>query len=265
MDLPDAASRLGAISKRSFLTLAQAVAVCEMSVQHVRGAGTVCKTTMQHLHGPFTVCEMTMQHLHSPFTVCGGTMQHLHSVVAVCETTMQHLRGLSTVCGGTMQHLHSPFTVCETTMQHLRGPFTVCETTMHPLHSLFGVSETIMHPLHSLFGVSARAMPLFVAAEGHLSPVYPEINAQMASECAEEWGERSIASGLPGPPRAPRTRHRGQFHNFSSGALAIMDDFTDWRPLSTGLPCLFISFCASDAPTRQRSHSEGLHPSADGP
>jgi len=47
--------------------------------------------------------------------------------------------------------------------------------------------------------------------------------------------------------------------------LAIMGDFTDWRPLSTGLPCLFISFCASDAPTRQRSHSEGLHPSVDGP
>jgi len=44
-----------------------------------------------------------------------------------------------------------------------------------------------------------------------------------------------------------------------------MDDFTDWRLVSTGPPCLFISFCASDAPTRQRSHSEGLHPFADGP
>ena len=44
-----------------------------------------------------------------------------------------------------------------------------------------------------------------------------------------------------------------------------MDDFTDWHPFSTGLPYLFISFCASDAPTRQRSHSEGLYPFADGP
>ena len=225
--------------------------MCEMSVQHVRGAGTVCKMTMQHLRSPFTVCEMTMQHLHGPFTVCKMTMQHLHSPF--------------TVCGGTMQHLHSPFTVCETTMQHLRGLFTVCETIMQALHSLFGVSEMSMQPLHTLFGISARAMPLFVAAGGHLSPVYPEINAQMASECAEEWGERSIASGLPGPPGASRTRHRGRFHNFSSGALAIMDDFTDWRLLSTCPPCLFISFCASDAPTRQRSHSEGLHPFADGP
>jgi len=44
-----------------------------------------------------------------------------------------------------------------------------------------------------------------------------------------------------------------------------MDDFTDWRLVSAGPPCLFISFCALDAPTRQRSHSEGLHPFADGP
>ena len=124
-DLPDAAKPFGRHPERFLSPLAQAVAVCEMSVQHVRGAGTVCEMTMQHLHGLFTVCKMTMQHLHSPFTVCGGTMQHLHN----------------------------PFTVCGGTMQHLRGLFTVCEMIMQALHSLFGVSEMIMQPLRSLFGV----------------------------------------------------------------------------------------------------------------
>ena len=124
-DLPNAAKPFGSYSERSLSPLAQAVAVCETSVQHLRGTGKVCETIMQRLHGPFTVCEMTMQHLHSPFTVCGGTMQHL--------------RG--------------PFTVCETTMQHLRGLFTVCETIMQALHSLFGVSEMTMQALHSLFTV----------------------------------------------------------------------------------------------------------------
>ncbi len=116
--------------KKDRAGLAQLVAVCEMSVQHLRGAGTVCKMTMQRLHGLFTVCKMTVQHLHSPFTVCGETMQHLHSPFTVCETIMQHLHGL--------------FTVCETIMQHLHGPFTVCETAMQPLHSLVAVCA----PLH---------------------------------------------------------------------------------------------------------------------
>mgnify|MGYP001018706155 CR=1 FL=1 len=111
--------------KKDRAGLAQPVAVCEMSVQHLRGAGTVCKMTMQRLHGLFTVCKMSVQHLHSPFTVCKMTVQHLHSPF--------------TVCGGTMQHLHSPFTVCETIMQHLHSPFTVCETIMQHLHSLVAV------------------------------------------------------------------------------------------------------------------------------
>ena len=98
--------------KKDRAGLAQPVAVCEMSVQHLRGAGTVCKMTMQHLHGLFTVCKMTMQHLHSPFTVCEMTMQHLHSPFTVCGGTMQHLHGLFTVCETIMQHLHSLFTVC---------------------------------------------------------------------------------------------------------------------------------------------------------
>ena len=102
--------------KKDRAGLAQPVAVCEMSVQHLRGAGTVCKMTMQHLHGLFTVCKMTVQHLHSPFTVC--------------EMTMQHLHGPFTVCGETMQHLHSPFTVCETIMQPLHSLVAVCA----PLH-----------------------------------------------------------------------------------------------------------------------------------
>ena len=127
-DLPDAAKPFGSHPERFLSPLAQAVAVCEMSVLHVRGAGTVCKMTMQHLHGLFTVCEMTMQHLLGPFTVCGGTMQHLHSPF--------------TVCGGTMQHLHSVVAVCETTMQHLRGLSTVCEMIMQALHSLFGVCDS---------------------------------------------------------------------------------------------------------------------------
>ena len=49
MDLPDAAKPFGSYSERSLLPLAQAVAVCEMSVQHLRGAGKVCETTMQRL------------------------------------------------------------------------------------------------------------------------------------------------------------------------------------------------------------------------
>ena len=138
-DLPNAAKPFGSHPERFLLPLAQAVAVCETSVQHVRGAGTVCKTTMQHLCGLFTVCKMSVQHLRSPFTVC--------------KTTMQHLRSPFTVCGGTMQHLRGPFTVCETTMQHLRGLFTVCGGTMQHLHTPFTVCETIMQALHSLFGV----------------------------------------------------------------------------------------------------------------
>ena len=142
-DLPDAAKPFGGHPERSLLPLAQAVAVFEMSVQHVRGAGTVCKMTMQHLHSPFTVCGGTMQHLHSPFTVCKMTMQHLHSPF--------------TVCGGTMQHLHSVVAVCETTMQHLRGLFTVCETTMQALHSLFTVCDFGSHaPGECLASLSQR-------------------------------------------------------------------------------------------------------------
>ena len=121
--------------KKDRAGLAQPVAVCEMSVQHLRGAGTVCKMTMQHLHGLFTVCKMSVQHLHSPFTVCEMTMQHLHSPF--------------TVCGETMQHLHSPFTVCGGTMQHLHGLFTVCETAMQPLHSLVAVCAPAPLPEHS--------------------------------------------------------------------------------------------------------------------
>ena len=98
--------------KKDRAGLAQPVAVCEMSVQHLRGAGTVCKMTMQHLHGLFTVCKMTVQHLHSPFTVCEMTMQHLHSLAAVCETAMQPLHSLVAVCETTMQPLHSLAAVC---------------------------------------------------------------------------------------------------------------------------------------------------------
>gem|GEM_PF-575521 len=112
--------------KKDRAGLAQPVAVCEMSVQHLRGAGTVCKMTMQHLHGLFTVCKMSVQHLHSPFTVCEMTMQHLHSPFTVCGETMQHLHSPFTVCETIMQHLHSLFTVCGGTMQHLHGLFTVC-------------------------------------------------------------------------------------------------------------------------------------------
>ena len=115
--------------KKDRAGLARPVAVCEMSVQHLRGAGTVCKMTMQHLHGLFTVCKMTVQHLHSPFTVC--------------EMTMQHLHGPFTVCGGTMQPLHSLVAVCETAMQHLHSVVAVCETAMQPLHSLAAVCAPV--------------------------------------------------------------------------------------------------------------------------
>ena len=123
--------------KKDRAGLAQPVAVCEMSVQHLRGAGTVCKMTMQHLHGLFTVCEMTMQHLHGLFTVCKMTVQHLHSPFTVCGGTMQHLHGLFTVCEMIMQHLHGLFTVCGGTMQHLHGLVAVCapvprRLTIHP-------------------------------------------------------------------------------------------------------------------------------------
>ena len=57
--------------------LAQPVAVCEMSVQHLRGAGTVCKMTMQRLHGLFTVCKMTVQHLHGLVAVCAPVPRYL--------------------------------------------------------------------------------------------------------------------------------------------------------------------------------------------
>ena len=116
-DLPDAAKPFGSHPERSLSSLAQAVTVSEMNVQHLCGAGKVCETTMQHLRGPFTVCKTTMQHLRGPFTVC--------------ETTMQHLRGLFTVCGVTMQHLLGLFTVCETIMQALRSLFGVCDFGSH--------------------------------------------------------------------------------------------------------------------------------------
>ena len=63
-------NRLGGIPKGFFHPLAQAVAVCEMSVQHLHSVVAVCETTMQHLHTPFTVCETIMQALHSLFGVC---------------------------------------------------------------------------------------------------------------------------------------------------------------------------------------------------
>ena len=131
--------------KKDRAGLAQPVAVCEMSVQHLRGAGTVCKMTMQHLHGLFTVCKMSVQHLHSPFTVC--------------EMTMQHLHGPFTVCGGSMQHLH--------------GLFAVCETIMQPLHSLVAVCETAMQPLHSLAAVCAP--PLHVPGQIRRRPQTPRL------------------------------------------------------------------------------------------
>ena len=91
--------------KKDRAGLAQPVAVCEMSVQHLRGAGTVCKMTMQHLHGLFTVCKMSVQHLHSPFTVCETIMQHLHSLVAVCAPVPRRLiiRPRPGPSGGRMQ------------------------------------------------------------------------------------------------------------------------------------------------------------------
>ena len=144
-DLPNAAKPFGSHPERSLLSLAQAVTVSEMNVQHLRGTGKACETIMQRLLGPFTVCKTTMQHLRGPFTVCEMTMQHLRSPFTVCGGTMQHLRGPFTVCETTMQHLHTPFTVCETTMQGLRGPFTVSEMTMQALHSLFGVCDFGSH------------------------------------------------------------------------------------------------------------------------
>ena len=78
-------SRLGAILKGLFHPFAQAVAVCEMSVQHLRGVVAVCETTMQHLRGLFTVCETTMQALHSLFGVSEMIMQALHSLFGVCD------------------------------------------------------------------------------------------------------------------------------------------------------------------------------------
>ena len=131
-DFPDAAKPFGRHPERFLSPLAQAVAVCEMSVQHVRGAGKVCETTMQRLRGPFTVCETIMQHLRGPFTVCKMTMQHLHSPFTACCGTMQHLHSLFTVCGGTMQHLHSPFGVSEMIMQALRSLFGVCNSDHTP-------------------------------------------------------------------------------------------------------------------------------------
>ena len=136
-DLPNAAKPFGGHPERSLLPLAQAVAVFEMSVQHVRGAGTVCK--------------MTMQHLHSPFTVCGGTMQHLHSVVAVCETTMQHLRGLFTVCETTMQALHSLFGVSEMIMQALHSLFGVCDSDHTPGGRLASLSQRLCRQISRSF------------------------------------------------------------------------------------------------------------------
>ena len=144
--------------KKDRAGLAQPVAVCEMSVQHLRGAGTVCEMTMQRLHGLFTVCKMSVQHLHSPFTVCEMTMQHLHSLVAVCETAMQHLHSLVAVCETAMQPLHSVVAVCETAMQPLHSLAAVYETAMQPLHSLVAVCETTMQPLHSLAAVCETAM-----------------------------------------------------------------------------------------------------------
>ena len=85
-DLPDAAKPFGSHSERSLLPLAQAVAVSEMSVQHLLGAGKVCEMTMQRLCGSFTVCGGTMQHLHTPFTVCETIMQALHSLFGVSDS-----------------------------------------------------------------------------------------------------------------------------------------------------------------------------------
>ena len=48
----------GGVNLRS--PLAQAGAVCDTTVQHLRGTGTVCEMSVQHLRSPFTVCEMTM-------------------------------------------------------------------------------------------------------------------------------------------------------------------------------------------------------------
>ena len=110
-DLPDAAKPFGRHPERFLSPLAQAVAVFEMSVQHLLGAGTVCKMTMQHLRGLFTVCKMTMQHLHSPFTVCEMTMQHLHSLFGVSEMIMQPLRSLFGVSEMIIQPLHTLFGV----------------------------------------------------------------------------------------------------------------------------------------------------------
>ena len=141
-DLPNAAKPFESHSERSLSSLQLVVAMCEMSVQHLRGTGKVCETIMQRLHGPFTVCEMNVQHLRGLFTVCKMTMQHLHTPF--------------TVCGVTMQHLHGVVAVCETTMQRLRGPFTVCGVTMQHLHSLFGVCDFGSHSRECLASLSQR-------------------------------------------------------------------------------------------------------------
>ncbi len=194
--------------KKDRAGLAQPVAVCEMSVQHLRGAGTVCKMTMQHLHGLFTVCKMSVQHLHSPFTVC--------------EMTMQHLHGPFTVCGGTMQHLHGLFTVCETIMQHLHGLFTVCETAMQPLHSLAAVCaplhvhgkirrrpqtpRLIIRPRLGPYGGRIQYAPTRVPGKNSLPPQGPSADAppDHSAPSGTVWGG-VFNTPLPGYNHSPPT------------------------------------------------------------
>ena len=111
-DLPDAAKPFGRHPERFLSPLAQAVAVFEMSVQHMRGAGAVCKMTMQHLRGPFGVSEMIMQALRSLFGVSEMIMQALRSLFGVSDSdhTPGGLESLSQrLCGYISRSFFTPF------------------------------------------------------------------------------------------------------------------------------------------------------------
>ena len=195
--------------KKDRAGLAQPVAVCEMSVQHLRGAGTVCKMTMQHLHGLFTVCKMSVQHLHSPFTVCEMTMQHLHGPFTVCGGTMQHLHGLFTVCETAMQPLHSLAAVCETAMQHLHSVVAVCETAMQPLHSLVAVCAPVPRRLiiRPCLGPSGGRMQFApTRVPGKNSPASADAPPDHSAPSGPVWRANAIRPYPPGtrPNSLPR-------------------------------------------------------------
>ena len=165
-DLPDAAKPFESHSERSLSSLQLVVAMCEMSVQHLRGTGKVCETIMQRLHGPFTVCEMTMQHLRGPFTVCETTMQHLHTLFTMCGVIMQHLHSLFVMCVPTTGTIIHP---CE-----MSGGRMLLRPYMYPANfaapaGAAPTTGTIIHPC-GMSGGRMRYAPTRVQSSG---PGYP--------------------------------------------------------------------------------------------